>query len=228
MNTSKHQGPHISGKVKVSAFTISLDGYGAGPGQSKEFPMGRGTEQLHQWMFETKMFQKMLGKEGGVEGTDNDMAEKSMENVGAWIMGRNMFGPVRGPWPNEDWKGWWGENPPYHVPVFVLSHHARNSIEMKGETTFHFITEGIEVALEKAKAVAGGKDIRIGGGTSTIRQFLQSGFIDELHIAISPVFIGSGEHLLSGMDMRQLGFNQIKKIDGEKACHFILTKDKPR
>jgi len=213
-------------KVRVSAFTISLDGFGAGPDQSNDFPMGKGTEHLHQWMFRTKMFQKMLGREGGVEGTDNDFAEKSMENIGAWIMGRNMFGPVRGSWPNEDWKGWWGENPPYHVPVFVLSHHARKSIEMKGDTIFHFVTEGIEVALEKAKAVARRKDIRIGGGASTVRQFLQAGYIDELHIAVSPVFIGSGEHLFSGIDMHQLGFNQIQKMEGEKASHFILTKDK--
>jgi dihydrofolate reductase len=170
------------------------------------------------------MFQQMMGKEGGTEGTDNDFAEKSMENIGAWIMGRNMFGPIRGPWPNDEWKGWWGEKPPYHVPVFVLTHHEREPVTMKGGTIFHFVTDGIESALEKAKKVANGKDIRIGGGASTIRQFLQAGLIDEMHVAFSPVFLGSGEHLFSGIDLPWLGFTETQKIFGENAIHLILKK----
>lgn len=162
-------------KVKVTAFSVSLDGYGAGTGQSLENPLGVRGEELHDWIIPTRMFQRMSGKEGGTEGTDNDFAEKSFDNIGAWIMGRNMFGPIRGPWQNNDWKGWWGGNPPYHVPVFVLTHHAREAERMKGETVFHFVTDGIESALEKAKKAANGKDIRIGGGVSAIRQFLQAG-----------------------------------------------------
>jgi dihydrofolate reductase len=171
------------------------------------------------------MFHRMTGKEGGTEGVDNDFAEKSMVNIGAWIMGRNMFGPIRGPWPDNEWKGWWGEEPPYHVPVFVLTHHAREPLKMKGGTTFHFITGGIESALEEAKKVANGKDIRIGGGASTIRQFLQAGYINEMHLAFSPIFLGSGEHLFSGIDMSALGFKQVQKINGEKATHIIVTKN---
>lgn len=212
------------GKIKVAAFSVSLDGFGAGPAQSMENPLGAGGEDLHTWIVTTKMFQQMGGKEGGTEGMDNEIADKSMDNIGAWIMGRNMFGPVRGPWPDDEWKGWWGENPPYHVPVFVLTHHPRAPLEMKGGTTFYFITDGIRSALETAKKVAGGKDIRIGGGVSTIRQFLQTGYIDEMQLTFSPVFLGSGEHLFSGMDLPALGFNQIEKINGEKALHVILRK----
>ena len=212
------------GKVKVAAFTVSLDGFGAGQDQTLENPMGMRGGELHPWMFTTKMFQRMIGKEGGTEGVDNDFAEKSMENNGAWIMGRNMFGPIRGPWPDNEWKGWWGEEPPYHVPVFVLSHHERELLKMEGGTTFHFITGGIESALEEAKKAANDKDIRIGGGASTIRQFLQAGYIDEMHLAISPIFLGSGEHLFSGIDISALGFDQVQKINGEKATHIIVTK----
>lgn len=211
-------------KVKVSAFSVSLDGFGAGPHQSRENPLGNRGEELHKWMFPTKMFQKMRGKEGGTQGIDNDFAEKSMDNIGAWIMGRNMFGPIRGPWPNGEWKGWWGENPPYHVPVFILTHHERESITMKGGTTFHFVTDGFESALEKALKVAGGKDIRIGGGTLTIRQFLQAGLIDEMHIAFSPVFLGTGEHLFSGIDLPKLGFTDLQTTYGEGATHLVLNK----
>lgn len=211
-------------KVKVAAFTVSLDGFGAGPDQTLENPLGVRGKELHPWMVTTKMFHRMIGKEGGTEGVDNDFAEKSMEDNGAWIMGRNMFGPIRGPWPDNEWKGWWGEEPPYHVPVFVLTHHAREPLEMKGGTTFHFITGGIESALEEAKKVANGKDIRIGGGVSTIRQFLQAGYIDEMHLVISPIFLGCGEHLFSGIDMSALGFNQIQNINGENATHIIVTK----
>jgi dihydrofolate reductase len=211
-------------KVKVAAFSVSLDGFGAGLNQDKENPLGIRGEELHEWIFPTKIFQKMGGKEGGTEGTDNDFAEKSMENIGAWIMGRNMFGPVRGPWPNDEWKGWWGKKPPYHVPIFVLTQHERAPVTMEGGTTFHFVTEGIESALDKAKKVANGKDIRIGGGVSTIRQFLQAGHIDEMHLAFSPVFLGSGEHLFSGFDLPKLGFSEVQKIYGEGAIHTILKK----
>jgi dihydrofolate reductase len=211
-------------KITVAAFSISLDGFGAGRDQTKEEPLGVRGEELHTWIFPTKMFQQMGGKDGGTTGVDNDIAEKSMENLGAWIMGRNMFGPVRGPWPDNTWKGWWGENPPYHVPVFVLTHHAREPITMKGGTTFHFVTDGIEAALEAAKKAANGKDIRIGGGVSTIRQYLQAGYIDELQLTFEPILLGSGEHLLSGIDLPALGFNQIQYIPGEQAMHVILTK----
>lgn len=201
-------------KIKVAAFSVSLDGFGSGPRQSLKDPLGIRGEELHTWMFE---------KKAGA-GVDIDFVQQSMENIGAWIMGRNMFGPVRGPWPDDDWKGWWGPKPPYHVPVFVLTHHARASFEMAGGTIFHFVTDGIEAALEKAKKVADGRDIRIGGGAATIRQFLQAGYIDEMHLAFPPVFLGSGEHLFSGIDIPALGFNQIEKINGEKANHIILKQ----
>jgi dihydrofolate reductase len=213
-------------KVKVCAFSVSLDGYGAGPEQSKQEPLGIRGEELHDWIVSSKMFNKIYGKEGGTEGVDNDFAEKSFENLGAWIMGRNMFGPIRGAWPNNDWKGWWGENPPYHVPVFVLTNHARESLSMKGGTVFHFVTGGIESALEQARKAANGKDIRIGGGTSTIRQFLQAGYMDEMHLAVSPVFLGSGENLFAGIDLPKLGFTETKTIYGERAAHVILKKSK--
>jgi dihydrofolate reductase len=190
-----------------------------------ENPIGIKGNELHSWMRPTRMFQKMIGKKGGTEGIDNDFAEKSMENVGAWIMGRNMFGPIRGPWPDDEWKGWWGEEPPYHVPVFVLTHYAREPVKMKGGTTFYFVTDGIESAFEKAKQEAKEQDIRIGGGVSTIRQFFQAGYVDEMHFVISPVFLGSGEHLFSGIDISKLGFNQIQRVEGEKATHILLAKE---
>ena len=211
-------------KIKIQGFSISLDGYGAGPGQTLEEPMGTGSEGLHTWMRNTKMFHQMTGREGGSEGPDNEIANASMIGNGAWIMGRNMFGPVRGPWPDDEWKGWWGPEPPYHCPVFVLTHHARAPLEMKGGTTFHFITDGIRSALEKAKKAANGKDIRIGGGVSTVRQFLQAGLIDEIQLTVSPVLLGKGEHLFEGLDLPALGFNDIEKIDGELAMHIILRK----
>jgi dihydrofolate reductase len=213
-------------KVKVTAFSISLDGYGAGPDQSLKDPLGKRGEELHNWFFPTKIFQSMYGKGAGTEDVDNDFAEKSFENIGAWIMGRNMFGPIRGSWPNDDWKGWWGENPPYHVPVFVLTHHPRETITMKGGTTFHFITDGIESALGKAKKAANGKDIRIGGGVSTVRQYLQAGHIDEMHLAFSPVFFGAGENLFAGIDLPKLGFSDIKTIQGNGATHVLIKKSK--
>lgn len=211
-------------KVKVAAFSVSLDGYGAGLDQSKEQPLGRRGEELHEWIFPTKMFKTLYGNGVGTEGVDNNFAEKSFDNLGAWIMGRNMFGPIRGGWPNDEWKGWWGENPPYHVPVFVLTNHARESLTMKGGTVFHFVTDGIESALEKARHAANGKDIRIGGGASTIRQYLQAGFIDEMHLAFSPVLLGSGEHLFAGIDLPRLGFTETKAEYGKGAVHMVLKK----
>jgi dihydrofolate reductase len=213
-------------KVKVTAYSVSLDGYGAGTDQSRENPLGKRGEELHEWIFPTKMFKKLYGKGEGTEDTDNDFAEKSFENIGAWIMGRNMFGPIRGPWQDNEWKGWWGENPPYHVPVFVLTNHARESITMKGGTVFHFVTEGIEAALEKARKAANGKDIRIGGGASTIRQFLQAGYLDEMHLAFSPVFLGAGEHLFAGIDLPKLGFTETQTTYGKGATHVVLKKGK--
>jgi dihydrofolate reductase len=214
----------IMSKVKVTAFSVSLDGFGAGPDQSRKEPLGIRGEELHEWIFPTKMFRQMGGKRGGTEGPDNDFAERSFENIGAWIMGRNMFGPIRGPWPDDEWKGWWGEKPPYHVPVYVLTHYEREPVRMKGGTTFHFVTDGIESALEKAMKAANGKDIRIGGGASTIRQFLQAGYIDKMHLAISPVFLGSGEHLFHGIDLPKLGFTDTQVTYGAKAAHIILKK----
>lgn len=212
-------------KVKVCAYSVSLDGYGAGPNQSKQNPLGERGEELHEWIFPTKMFQSLYGKGVGTEGVDNDFAVKSFENLGAWIMGRNMFGPIRGPWPNEDWRGWWGNNPPYHVPVFVLTNHPRESLNMEGGTVFHFVTDGIESALEQAKKAANGKDIRIGGGASTVRQYLTAGHIDEMHIAFSPVFLGTGENLFEGIDLVALGFKP-ETFQGERATHVLLKKTK--
>lgn len=210
-------------KVKVAAFSISLDGYGAGVDQSLENPLGVRGAELHEWIYPTKMFHQMQGKEGGSEGVDNDFAMKSFDNLGAWILGRNMFGPIRGPWPDGEWKGWWGDTPPYHVPVFVLTNYEREPLEMKGGTTFYFVTDGIESALDKARKAANGKDIRIGGGASTIRQVLQAGQMDEMHLAMSPVLLGKGEHLFSGIDLPKLGFKSPEMTHGEKAIHVKLV-----
>lgn len=211
-------------KVKVAAFAVSLDGFGAGPNQSLENPLGVRGPELHNWFFKTKIFQKMHGDSGGVEGVDNSFGERSFENVGAWIMGRNMFGPIRGPWPNHDWRGWWGENPPYHTPVFVLTHHEREPLVMEGGTTFYFVTDGIESALQKAKAAANGKDVRIGGGVQTVREYLKAGLIDELHLVFSLVLLGSGENLLAGIDMHKQGFAVIEKADTPDAMHIVLSR----
>jgi dihydrofolate reductase len=211
-------------KLKVAAFSISLDGYGAGLRQDLQNPLGvRGTE-LHNWFFPTETFKKMTGHSGGERGVDNDIALQSFENVGAWILGRNMFGPVRGPWPDDSWKGWWGEEPPYHTPVFVLTHHARAPLEMKGGTTFYFVTEGPESALKQAKVAAAGKDLRIGGGVATIRQYLLAGQIDEMHLAVSPVLLGEGENLFAGINLHQLGFKVERSVAGEGASHVLLKK----
>lgn len=210
-------------RVRVNSFSISLDGYGAGPHQDLQNPLGRGGTELHEWFYPTLTFQhNVLGKDGGTTGIDNEFAARGFENIGAWILGRNMFGPIRGPWPDLEWKGWWGDEPPYHVPVFVLSHHARPPLRMKGDTTFHFITGGIRDALDKARGAAGGKDVRVGGGASTIRQYLRVGLIDELHFAISPVLLGSGEPLFEGLDLRALGYECIEFAASEKATHVVL------
>lgn len=211
-------------KLKVQAFSISVDGYGAGPGQNLENPLGVGGKALHDWAFATRTFQKMFGQEGGDSGIDDDFAARGFRNIGANILGRNMFGPVRGPWPDESWKGWWGDNPPYHTPVFVLTHHARAPIPMQGDTTFHFVTEGIHAALEQAKAAAQGKDIRLGGGVATVRQFLRAGLIDELHLAISPVVLGAGENLLAGINLPKLGYRVTEHAATVKATHIVLTR----
>ncbi len=211
-------------KLRVNCFSTTLDGFSAGPNQSLDNPLGVGMPQAFAWFFPTDVFQKMQGKPGGTTGVDNDFALRSFENVGAWIMGRNMFGPIRGPWPNEDWKGWWGDEPPYHVPVFVLTHHARPPLEMKGGTTFHFITEGPERALQLAKTAANEKDVRIGGGTSTIRQYISAAQVDELHLALSPVLLGEGEPLFAGLNWAKLGYRVVETVKGEGATHLIIRK----
>lgn len=211
-------------KIRVHAFSISLDGYGAGPRQDLENPLGIGGEALHEWIIPTRTFQQMQEKEDGDLGIDDDFAARGFANIGAWIMGRNMFGPARGDWPDDNWKGWWGDNPPYHTPVFVLTNHPRQSIVMEGDTTFHFVTEGIEVALQRAYDAANGKDVRLGGGVATIRQFVQAGLVDEMHVAISPIILGSGEHLLSGIDTAALGYRCSEHVATAKAMHFVLTR----
>jgi len=211
-------------KVRVAAFSVSIDGFGAGPRQDLQNPLGvRGTE-MFSWFFQTEVFQKIHGGNGGGQGVDNDMALRSFENVGAFILGRNMFGPVRGPWPDDSWKGWWGPNPPYHTPVFVLTRYARPTLEMEGGTTFHFVTDGIEAALERARDAAQGKDVRIGGGASTIRQYLVAGHIDEMHLALSPVLMGEGEPLFAGINLHQLGFKVERTLAGEGATHLLLVR----
>jgi dihydrofolate reductase len=212
-------------KVRVAAFSISLDGFGAGPNQSLENPLGENGTDLHGWFFDTATFRKMHGTgEGGRDGVDESFAARSMAGIGAWILGRNMFGPVRGPWPDDSWRGWWGDSPPYHVPTFVLTHHARAPLEMKGGTTFHFVTDGIHAALDRAREAAGGKDIRIGGGASTVRQYIHERLIDELHLAISPVLLGRGERLFADNDWRSLGYRVKETVAGEKATHVIIAK----
>ncbi len=212
-------------KLRVCCFTISLDGFGAGPDQSREHPLGVGGETLHGWFIPTRTFQKTLfGKEGGTAGPDDDFAARGFENVGAWILGRNMFGPIRGGWGDEIWKGWWGDNPPYHTDVFVLTHHARKPLEMEGGTTFHFVTDGIRSALDKAKASAKGKDVRVGGGVSTIRQYLEAGLIDEMHLAVSPVLLGAGENFLGGLNLPALGFEKKEYVSTPLAAHYVLAK----
>jgi dihydrofolate reductase len=211
-------------KVRVHVFAVSLDGYGAGPNQTKADPLGEGGEALHDWFIPTRTFQRMLGKDGGTTGIDDDFAARAIDNLGAEIMGRNMFGPIRGPWPDESWKGWWGKNPPYHVPVFVLTHHARPPQEMEGGTVFHFVTDGIEAALARAREAAGDRDIRIGGGVSTVRQYLNARLVDHMHFAVSPLLLGSGESLLAGIDLPRLGYDVTEHVPSEKATHVVVSK----
>jgi dihydrofolate reductase len=210
-------------KLRVHCFAISLDGYGAGPDQSRDNPLGVGGEALHEWFIPTRTFQKMYGRDGST-GTDDDFAARGFKGVGACILGRNMFGPVRGPWPDDSWKGWWGDNPPYHMPVFVLTHHAREPVTMQGGTTFHFVTDGIEAALQRAMDAAGGKDVQVGGGAATIRQYLRVGLIDEMHVAISPILLGSGEHLFADIDLVKLGYQRSDHVATANATHIVLTK----
>jgi dihydrofolate reductase len=212
------------GKLRVASFSMSLDGYGAGPMQDLENPLGRGGHALHAWFFPTRTFRSMTGQEGGTADIDDRFAAKGFENVGAWILGRNMFGPVRGPWPDHEWKGWWGDEPPYHVPVFVLTHHARPSLEMQGGTVFHFVTGGFEEALARAKDAAKAKDVRIGGGAATIRQYLRAGLIDEMHLAVAHVFLGSGEQLLSGLENLGRDYEITERVPGTNATHILARK----
>lgn len=214
-------------RLVVRAFSISLDGFGAGPDQTLETPMGVGSEGLHTWMVDTDFFDKLFGGPGGkgkADERDEAFAAGSFDNLGAWILGRNMFGPVRGPWPNEDWKGWWGDNPPYHVPVFVLTNYPREPVAMEGGTTFHFVTDGIESALAQAKKAAGDKDVRLGGGVSTLQQYLRAGLVDELHIAVSPVLLGKGENLYAGIDFPALGYELAERVSTKAATHLVIRK----
>jgi len=215
-------------KVRVAGFGLSLDGFSAGTEQSLNDPLGKRGPEIFQWFFHTKTFRAMHGQEGGSVDADDQFAHRAMDNFGAFILGRNMFGPVRGPWPDGSWKGWWGDNPPYHAPTFVLTHHAREPLVMEGGTTFHFVTGGIEEALRLAKQAAGSKDVKIGGGVSTVRQYLQAGLIDSMHLALGPVLLGKGEALLTGMDLRALGFSVKECKTTERATHYLLEKDVAR
>ena len=215
-------------RVRVQCFALSIDGYGAGPNQDLHNPLGVNGPELMEWFFNTRVWRRMHGLADGETGTDNQIAEQGFAGIGAWILGRNMFGPIRGPWPDDRWKGWWGDEPPYHTPVFVLTHHSRAPLKMAGGTEFHFVTDGIHAALERARGAAGGLDIRIGGGVATIRQYLRAGLIDELHLAIRPVLLGSGENLLNGIDIRSLGYECEKSVAGERATHVFLRTRRDR
>jgi dihydrofolate reductase len=211
-------------KVKVMGFSVSIDGYAAGPDQSLEYPLGLNGPDIFQWFFPTRTFHQMVGKEGGETGPDDDFARRAMEGFGAFILGRNMFGPIRGAWPDEDSKGWWGDNPPYHAPTFVLTHHARPPIEMLGGTTFFFVTTGIEDALRQARKAAGPADVKIGGGAETVRQYVQAGHVDEIHLALAPVVLGRGEPLFQGLDLRALGYRTTEHVQSPRATHVVLAK----
>jgi dihydrofolate reductase len=211
-------------KLRVHGFTISVDGYGAGPNQNLDNPLGVGGLALHEWAFATRTFRQMFGSEGGTTGIDDDFAARGFSSIGASIIGRNMFGPIRGPWPDEAWKGWWGDNPPYHTPVFVLTNHPRASIVMSGGTTFHFVTDGIHAALQRASEAAGDQDIRLGGGVATIQQYLRAGLVDEMHLAISPILLGAGEQLFAGIDAAKLGYQLSEHVPMPNATHLVFTK----
>ncbi len=212
------------GKVIVSGFSLSVDGFGAGPDQSLENPLGKGGERMFGWFFGTRTFRAMLGKSGGSEGVDDDYGARSMDGFGAFVLGRNMFGPIRGPWPDDAWKGWWGDNPPYHAPTYILTHHPRDPVEMEGGTTFHFVTDGIEAALERAREAAAGKNVKIGGGVSTVRQYLRAGLVDEVHFAVSPVVLGRGEAMFPDLDLPALGFSVVDHATTEAATHIVLAR----
>ena len=212
------------GKVRIECFAISVDGYGAGPSQDLEHPLGVGGERLHDWTFASRNFRRMHGLAGGETGLDDDFIARGFEGVGAWILGRNMFGPVRGPWADDSWRGWWGDEPPYRVPVFVLTHHARPRLEMRGGTTFHFVTDGFDAALRRARDAAGVLDVRIGGGTSTVRQALLAGVVDSMHLAVSPVLLGGGESLLAGIDLPGLGLHCREFVAGARAMHLVWAR----
>jgi dihydrofolate reductase len=214
----------IMTRLRVDNFAISLDGYGAGPDQSLQNPLGKRGEELHRWFYGTRTFQTMFGNGEGSAGIDDQFAARGMSNVGAWILGRNMFTPSRGAWPDDGWKGWWGANPPYHVPVFVVTHHARKPLEMEGGTTFYFVTDGIESALRQARAAAGDKDVRVGGGTNLIRQYLQAGLIDSMHLVQSPTLLGGGENLLQGLDLLALGYSVKEAVPSPHAMHVVMEK----
>ena len=214
-------------RLLVRAFSLSVDGYGAGPSQDLEHPLGVGGPEIFDWFFHTRTWQRMHGNDAGETGVDDDIAAQGMAGIGAWILGRNMFGPVRGPWPDDGWKGWWGDEPPYHVPVFVLTHHPRAPLTMKGGTEFRFVTEGIDAALEQARDAAAGTDVRVGGGVATIRQYLRAGLIDELQLSISPVLLGSGEHLLQGIDTRALGYECVAHTAGARAAAHVVLRKRP-
>ncbi|MBX4929034.1 dihydrofolate reductase [Rhizobium binae] len=211
-------------KVRVAGFSVSVDGFGAGPEQSLNDPLGKRGPEMFQWFFHTRTFRAMMGKDDGSEGIDQDYAARTMAGFGAFILGRNMFGPIRGEWPDDAWKGWWGPNPPYHAPTYILTHYPREPIVMEGGTTFHFITSGIEEALDKAKAAAGDKDVKIGGGVATVRQYLEAGLVDELHFAVAPVVLGKGEAMFSGIDLPALGFRVTEHVASEHATHIVLAK----
>ncbi len=214
------------GKLRVPCFGISIEGFGAGLGQDLANPYGVGGRKVHEWYRATRTFQNLDsdGSREGTTGVDDDFEARSIQNIGAWIMGRNMFGPIRGPWPNDDWKGWWGSNPPFHVPVFVLTHHYRPSIEMEGGTTFHFVTDGIEPALKQAREAAGDKDIRLGGGVATVREYLKAGLVDEIHLAISPTLLGTGEHLLKDIDLTSSGYQSVEYFPSPNVAHMVIRK----
>jgi dihydrofolate reductase len=211
-------------RLRIHCIGVSADGFAAGPGQTLEQPMGVGGMALHEWVFPTRMFHRMVGKEGGSTGVDNQFAERGFEGVGAWILGRNMFGPIRGAWPDDTWRGWWGDEPPYHCPVFVLTHHPRASIEMQGGTTFHFVTDGLQAALERARAAAGGRDVRLGGGAATLRQGLEARLVDEMHLAVTPAILGRGEALFAGLDLPALGYERTQRVLTEAAMHLVFEK----
>ena len=215
-------------KVRVQNFAVSIDGYGAGPNQDLGNPIGVGGVELMEWFFATRTWRRMHQQPEGETGVDDRLAAQGMEGLGAWILGRNMFGPIRGPWPDDSWRGWWGNEPPYHTPVFVLTHHHRPPVTMAGGTEFHFVTTGIHAALKMAAEAAGGKDIRVGGGVSTIRQYLTAGLLDEIHLAVRPILLGTGEHLWRGIDMRALGYECVEQIAGERATHVIVRKQPMR